>query len=98
MKITSVQLCRLGVSGREKRVVTVRAKPAHPHESMRITVVVPEEADDDSAREFGMARAKDFARQFTNLHLPPAARYAAEGVTVRQTRQKSLNRSGASSV
>jgi hypothetical protein len=34
---------------------------------MRITVVVPEEADEKSALELGIAKAKDFARQFAGL-------------------------------
>jgi hypothetical protein len=34
---------------------------------MRITVVVPEEASEKSALELGIARAKDFALEFTRL-------------------------------
>ena len=64
MKITSVELGTIAAAGREKRVVTVRVKLAQPHESMRITVVVPEDSDDTSAREYGVARAMDAARQF----------------------------------
>jgi hypothetical protein len=64
MKITSVELGTIAAAGREKRVVTVRVKLAQPQESMRITVVVPEDSDDASAREYGVARAMDAARQF----------------------------------
>jgi hypothetical protein len=64
MKITSVELGTIAAAGREKRVVTVRVKLAQPQESMRITVVVPEDSDDTSAREYGVARAMDAARQF----------------------------------
>jgi hypothetical protein len=64
MKITSVELGTVAAAGREKRVVTVRVKLAQPQESMRITVVVPEDSDDKSAREYGVARAMDAARQF----------------------------------
>jgi len=31
---------------------------------MRITVVVPDEGDERSAREYGIARARDAARKF----------------------------------
>jgi hypothetical protein len=34
---------------------------------LRITVIVPDEGDDTSARECGVARAKDIARQFGAL-------------------------------
>jgi hypothetical protein len=64
MKITSVDLGRSAAAGREKRVVTVRVKLAQPQESMRITVVVPEESEEKLALEYGMARAIDAARQF----------------------------------
>jgi hypothetical protein len=64
MKITSVDLGRSSAAGREKRVVTVRVKLGQPQETMRITVVVPEESDERLALEYGMARAIDAARQF----------------------------------
>jgi hypothetical protein len=66
MKITSVELGTVAAGGREKRVVTVRVKLAQPQESMRITVVVPEDSDETSAREYGIARAMDAARQFSS--------------------------------
>jgi hypothetical protein len=65
MKITSVQCGRVATGRHDKRVVTVRVKLAQAEESMRITVVVPEEADDEAAWEYGIARAKDAARQFS---------------------------------
>jgi hypothetical protein len=65
MKITSVQLGRVAAGRHDKRVVTVRVKLAQAEESMRITVVVPEEADEEAAWEYGIARAKDAARQFS---------------------------------
>jgi hypothetical protein len=64
MRIISVDVGSATASGREKRVVTVRVKLAQPQESMRITLVVPEEGDAKSAREYGIARALDAARQF----------------------------------
>ena len=67
MKITSVDVGCVAASGRERRVVTVRAKFGQPQESLRITVCVPDEGDDTSAMECGVARAKDIARQFGAL-------------------------------
>jgi hypothetical protein len=64
MKITSVEVGRVLAAGREKRVVTVRVRLAQPLESMRITVVVPDEGDERSAWEYGIARARDAARKF----------------------------------
>ena len=34
------------------------------HEILRIAVIVPDESDDSTAREYGIAGGKDFARQF----------------------------------
>ena len=66
MKITSVEVGQSTSSfGREDRVVTVRVELSYPHESMRITVVVPEDSDDRAAREHGLARAQDYARNFS---------------------------------
>jgi hypothetical protein len=64
-KITSVDVGSVAASGREKRAVTVRAQIGQRQETLRITVVVPDEGDD--AREYGVARAKDLARQFGAL-------------------------------
>jgi hypothetical protein len=64
MKITSIEIGSVMACGREKRVVTVRVKLAQPQECLRITVVVPEDGDTTSARAFGIARAKDYARHF----------------------------------
>jgi hypothetical protein len=66
-KITSVDVGSVSVTGREKRTVTVRAQLGQRHETLRITVVVPDEGDDAVARECGVARAKDLARQFVAL-------------------------------
>jgi hypothetical protein len=57
------------VTGREKCVVTLHVSLAGPQESMQIAVVVPNENDENAIRECGIARAKDFARQFANLSL-----------------------------
>jgi hypothetical protein len=63
-KIMSVDVHSIAAAGREKRAVTVRVRLGLPHETLRITVVVPDEGDDAVAREYGVARAKDLARQF----------------------------------
>jgi hypothetical protein len=67
MKITSVDVGSVAGLGREKRAVTVRANIGKPHETLRITVLVPEESNDSIARAYGPARAKDCARQFADL-------------------------------
>ena len=67
MKITSVDVGCVSACGREKRVVTVRLKLGQPQESMRITVVVPDDGDLTSMRAYGIARAKDCARQFVTF-------------------------------
>jgi hypothetical protein len=36
-----------------------------PDETMSITVIVPEDGGEELAREFGLARARDFARRFS---------------------------------
>jgi hypothetical protein len=65
MKITSIEVGQSSSSfGREDRIVTVRVELSYPKESMRITVVVPENSDERAAREHGLARAKDYARKF----------------------------------
>ena len=68
MKVISVDTGYAYRSGRQKRTVTVRvALGGSPDETMRITVAVPEDADEELAREIGLARAKDFARRFSDL-------------------------------
>ena len=69
MKIVSAKLAPHphSVTGREKCVVTLHVSLAGPQESMQIAVVVPNENDENAIRECGIARAKDFARQFANL-------------------------------
>lgn len=67
MKITSVDVGSVVGLGPEKRAVTVRANIGKPHETLRITVLVPDESNNSTAREYGLARARDFARQFADL-------------------------------
>jgi hypothetical protein len=54
-------------SDRGKRLVTVRVDLGDRHESVTMSVVVPNEGDDSAIREFGIARAKYFARRFSEL-------------------------------
>ena len=63
MKVTSVKVDPAGASGREKCLVAVCVQ-----ESMTINVVVADEHDELAVQESGIARAKDFARQFANLN------------------------------
>ena len=67
MHVTSVDIDSTDTCGREKRLVTVCVKLSGPKETMTINVVVPPERDDQAAQEYGIARAKDFARQFASL-------------------------------
>ena len=50
--------------GRGKRLVTVRVDLSDRQETMTMSVVVPSEHDEGVVGEFGIARAKDFARRF----------------------------------
>jgi hypothetical protein len=54
-------------SGRGKRLVTFRVDLSDRRETMTMSVLVPNERDDSAVRDFGIARAKDFARQFAEL-------------------------------
>jgi hypothetical protein len=66
VKVISVDTGYTYRSGRQKRTVTVRvALGSSPGETMSITVIVPEDGDEELAREFGLARARDFARRFS---------------------------------
>jgi hypothetical protein len=66
MKIISVDTGYACRAGRQKRTVTVRiALGSSPDETMSITVIVPEDGGEELAREFGLARARDFARRFS---------------------------------
>jgi hypothetical protein len=52
---------------RGKRLVTVRVDLGDRRETMTVNVLVPNERDESAVREFGIARAKDFARRFAEL-------------------------------
>jgi hypothetical protein len=67
MKITHAKLSRLAPSGRSKRLVTICAELGGPNEFMTITVAVPNDGADQDIRERGIARALDYARQFSEI-------------------------------
>ena len=67
MKILSAKLAPHSGAGPEKCLVTLHVALAGPQESMTIAVVVSNEKDESATREGGIARAKDFAREFANL-------------------------------
>ena len=67
MKITHLKLGQVGTSNRSKRQVTICAELDGPQEFMTITVCVPNSGSEREDREFGIARAKDFARGFLEL-------------------------------
>jgi hypothetical protein len=64
VRITSISV---DPCDRGKRLVTLRVDLGHPHETITLSVLVPNERDDNAVREFGIARAKDFARRFAEL-------------------------------
>jgi hypothetical protein len=72
----SVESCDRG-----KRLVTVRVDLDDRPETMTVSVLVPNERDESAVREFGIARAKDFARRFAEMpsglvRAPPQRRTA----------------------
>jgi hypothetical protein len=69
MKITLAKVGERKATSRSKRLVTICAELGGPNEFMTITVAVANDGSDDEACECGIARAKDFARQFTDV--PP---------------------------
>jgi hypothetical protein len=81
VKVISIDTGYAYRSGRGKRTVTVRVGiGSSPDETMRITVVVPEHGDEEFARKVGLARARDFARRFSDLsplELPQKSRQIA---------------------
>ena len=69
MKITHVKLGQMRASGRSQRRVTICAELAGPNEFMTITVTVMNNGTERDICECGIAKAKDFARQFSDLPL-----------------------------
>ena len=66
MKITHVKLNSTN-GGRGKRLVTVCAELGSSNEYMTITVAVPRDGSEQDIRECGIARALEYARQFSDL-------------------------------
>jgi hypothetical protein len=67
MKITHLKLGQVGTSIHGKRQVTICVELGGHREFMTITVCVPNSGSEREDREFGIARAKDFARGFLDL-------------------------------
>ena len=64
MKITHAKLSSPS-SYRGKRLVTICAELGCPNEFMTITVAVPNDGTEQDIRKCGIARALDYARQFS---------------------------------
>jgi hypothetical protein len=70
LKLTHVKVGQLGMpNSRGKRHVTICSQFDKPDEFMTITVTVLNDGSDEIARASGIARAKDFARQFADSPL-----------------------------
>ena len=69
MKITLAKLGKQGATSRSNRPVTICAELAGPNEFMTITVTVMNNGTERDICECGIAKAKDFARQFSDLPL-----------------------------
>ena len=67
VKITHLKLGQVGTSSGSKRHVTICAELDGPHEFMTMTVRVPNSGSERDDREYGIARAKEFARGFSDL-------------------------------
>ena len=67
MKITHLKLGKVGTSSHSKRQVTICAELDGPGEYMTMTVCVPNSGSEADDREYGIARAKECARGFSNL-------------------------------
>jgi hypothetical protein len=66
MKITHAKL-NSSNGGRGKRLVTICAELGSPNEYMTITVAVPNAGTEENIRECGIAKARDYARQFSEV-------------------------------
>ena len=66
MKITHAKL-NSSTSHRGKRLVTVCAELGSPNEFMTIIVAVPNDGTEQDIREFGIAKARDYARLFSEI-------------------------------
>ena len=66
MRVTHVKLGR-AESRQSKRLLTICAELAGPHEFMTITVSVRNSDKEHDVRQQGIARTQDLARDFSNL-------------------------------
>src|SRR3977135_2015570 len=89
MKITHAKGGERKATGRSKRLVTICTELGGPNEFMTITVAVANDGSDEEAREFGIARAKDFARQFADA--PPQCFPTLRSGAVLQCADKGLS-------
>jgi hypothetical protein len=83
MKITSVDVGCVAASGRERRVVTVRAKVGQPQESLELRLLYPTRA---MIRRLGNAASREQRTSLVNLGLfpeRPAASTRSEDQTLR---------------
>jgi hypothetical protein len=68
LKVTHVKLGK-AASRQSKRLLTICAELAGPHEFMTITVTVANGGREQDVCQSGIARAQDFARHFGALPL-----------------------------
>ena len=66
MKITHAKLSS-PTGHRGKRLVTVCAELGSPNEYLTITVAVANDGTEQDIRESGIAKARDYARQFSEV-------------------------------
>jgi hypothetical protein len=69
MKITHAKVGSPAATSNGKRLVTVCAELDGPKEFMTITVAVVSDSADQNVCARGIARAKEFARQFADMPL-----------------------------
>jgi hypothetical protein len=81
MKITHLKLGQVGTSICSKRNVTICVELAGKNEFMTMTVCVPNSGSESADCEFGIARAKDFARDFVDL---PISLFPVNATTIRR--------------
>jgi hypothetical protein len=89
MKITHAKVGERKPTSRSKRLVTICAELGGPNEFMTITVAVANDGSDEEACEYGIARAKDFARQSADA--PPQCFPALRSGAVLQFADRGLS-------
>jgi hypothetical protein len=89
MKITLAKVGERKATSRSKRLVTICAELGGPNEFMTIPVAVANDGSNEEACECGIARAKDFARQFADV--PPQCLPAPRSEAVLQYADRGLS-------